>query len=103
MNLGFTNGWELGALKTALALSDSATLGVDQKKPFIAVSCSAASKSLTLGLKDGDMALVYNTGDTNAITIKNLATDTGTSLAAGKVAIVVASETANATVVTALN
>ena len=99
----YTDGLVLSDLSVKIAASDTVTLTDDQKVPHIAISCSAASKALVLGMKTGDIALVYNTGDTNAITVKNLATDTGTSLAAGKVAIVVASTTANGTVVTALN
>lgn len=103
MRVQYTDALLLSDLSTKIAASDSVTLTDDQKKPFISIAISAASKALVLGLKDGDMALVYNTGDTNAITVKNLATDTGTSLAYGKCAVVVASTTANATVVTALN
>lgn len=103
MRTQYTAALLLSDLSEKILASDSVVLTDDQKKPLIAIAISAASKSLTLGLKDGDIALVYNIGDANAITVKNLATDTGTSLAYGKVAIVVASTTANATVVTALN
>ena len=103
MRKQYTAALLLSDLSEKILASDSVVLTDDQKKPLIAIAISAASKSRTLGLKDGDIALVYNIGDANAIKVKNLATDTGTSLAYGKVAIVVASTTANATVVTALN
>ncbi len=99
----FTNGWLLRDMRTNIATAVDYTLNADEKRPYISVNATAASKSLVLGVEEGDMAIVANVGATNAITIKNLAGDTGTSLAAGKIALVVASETANATVVTALN
>lgn len=99
----YTNGWLLRDLKTNISTAVDYTLTADEKRPFISVVATAASKALTLGLDDGDIAVVANAGGTNAITIKNLAGDTGTSLAAGKIALVLASTTANTTAVTLLN
>ena len=46
---------------------------------------------------------VANIGGTNAVTVKAISGDTGTSVAAGKVAIVIASSTANASKIYVLN
>ncbi len=88
----------------SIALADSASLTAAQKAAlYIGVAVSAASKTVTLGLAEGQIAFVHNAGGTNAFTLKNVAADSGTSLAAGKVALVVGSATANASVVLALN
>lgn len=77
----------------------------DAQKNSLAVlfTCSAASKALTLGLEDGQIMFVANIGGTNAVTVKAISGDSGTSVAAGKVAIVVASKTANASKIYVLN
>ena len=46
---------------------------------------------------------VANIGGTNAVTVKAISGDTGTSVGAGKVAIVIASTTANASKIYVLN
>ncbi len=99
----YTDGWLLRDLKTNITTAVDYTLGADEKRPFISIVASAASKSLILGVDDGDMLIVANAGDTNAVTVKNLSGDTGTSVAAGKIALVVASTTANGTTCTVLN
>ncbi len=99
----FADGWDLSDLSANLTISDSAELTEEQKLPFVNVTASAASKTVTLGLKDGQTAIVTNTGGTNAFTLKNVSGDTGTSVAAGKCAIVVASTTADGSVVAVLN
>lgn len=99
----YTDGWGLGDFNTVITTADSITLKDDEKRPFICVTASAASKTVTLGLGEGDCAIVYNAGGSNAFTVKNVAGDTGTSVAAGKVALVMASLTANATAVKVLN
>ena len=103
MNWHFSDGWTLSDFAESLTLSDSAELTAEQKRPFVAFSCSAASKSLTLALEDGDCMIVANIGGTNAVTVKAIDGDTGTSVAAGKVAIVIASSTANASKIYVLN
>ena len=102
MKWHFTDGWQLADFSTVLSISDSYKLAEGEKRPFINFVCSAASKTLTLDLDEGDCAIVYNSG-TNAVTVKNVAGDTVTSVAAGKVAYVMASKTADATAVKVLN
>lgn len=99
----YSDGWDLSDLSTNLTISANASLTDEQKKPFVNVTASAASKVLTLGLGNGQTCFVTNTGGTNAFTVKNVSGDTGTSVAAGKVAIVVGSTTANGSVVAVLN
>ena len=72
-----------------LAMADDAALSAGQKDLFLRVSASAASKVITLGLDDGQFMLIANVGASNAISLKNVSGDTGTSLAAGKVALVI--------------
>lgn len=98
-----TDGWNLSDMSAVLAMTDSIALTDDQKRPFIAFTCSAASKVLTLGLANGQAAIIINTGGTNAVTVKNVSGDTGTSVAAGKCAIVIASTAANGSTVAVLN
>lgn len=88
---------------TVLALTDSYTLKADETTAVVAFACSVASKALTLGIKNGQSCLVMNTGDTNAVTVKGLNDDTGVSVGAGKIALVIGSETADATSITVLN
>ena len=95
----------LGGVISAVTLSKAVdyALTAAEKKLYIGVTATAASKTVTLGLAAGQVALVHNAGATNAFTLKNVAGDTGTSLAAGKVALVVGSDTANASVIVVLN
>ena len=97
-----------GLVKNVLAaveLTKSAnyTLADDEKVPYIGITLSAASKVVTLDLPDGTAAIVVNEGGTNAFTLKNVSGDSGTSLAAGKLAIIRASTTANGSKVYVLN
>ena len=103
MKWGFTDGWKLGDLSAVIEKADSYTLGEDEKKPFVSVSMSAASKALTLGLEVGDVMIVSNIGGSNAVTVKALDGDTGTSVAAGKVALCIGQATANASKIYVLN
>ena len=98
-----TDGWDLSDMTAKVAMSDSYALKADEKRPIIAFACSAASKTLTLGLADGQGAIIMNTGGTNAVTVKNVSGDSGTSVAAGKVALVIGSTTANGSSVAVLN
>ena len=88
----------------SIEMSVDTTL-TDAQKNTLAVlfTCSAASKALTLGLEDGQIMFVANIGGTNAVTVKAISGDTGSSVGAGKVAIVVASKTANASKIYVLN
>lgn len=103
MKWHYTDGWNLDDFSTALTISDNTTLSADQKTPFVSVSASAASKALTLGLGAGDFMIVANIGADNAITVKAISGDTGTSVAAGKVALCIGSATANASKIYVLN
>ena len=79
------------------------TLADSEKTAYIGITLSAASKTITLGLPDGAVALVVNEGGSNAFTLKNVSGDSGTSIAAGKAYLVRASTTANASKLTLLN
>ena len=103
MKWHFSDGWNLDDFSVSLDMEDDAKLTAEQKVPFVAFSCSAASKALTLALDPGDCMIVANIGGTNAVTVKAITGDTGTSVAAGKVAIVIASGTANASKIYVLN
>ena len=88
----------------SVEMSVDTTLTADQANSLaVLFTCSAASKALTLGLDDGQVMFVANIGGTNAVTVKAISGDTGTSVGAGKVAIVVASKTANASKIYVLN
>lgn len=90
--------------KTTLSKAADYTLSAAEAAvPVIGITMTAASKSAVLGLNDGQVAIVINEGATNAFTAKNLSGDTGTSIAAGKVALVIGSETANGTAAYVLN
>lgn len=87
----------------SLSKSNNYSLADDEKVAYVGVTMSAASKTVTLDLPDGVCALVVNEGGTNTFTLKNVSGDSGTSLAAGKVALVRASTTANGSKVYVLN
>ena len=95
----------LSALPEGVAITKNAnyTLAEDEKKFYIGITASAASKTITLGLPDGAVCVVVNEGGSNAFTLKNVSGDSGTSIATGKAYLVRASTTANATVLTLLN
>ena len=93
-----------GALEgVVLTKSADYALAKDEKAAYIGITMSAASKTLTLGLPDNAVCLVVNEGGTNAVTLKNVSGDTGTSLGAGKAALVRASATADGSKVYVLN
>lgn len=103
MEWKWTDGYEVGEFAKIIEKSDSYALANDEKQMFIAFSMSAASKTLTLGFPDGQMGIIYNIGGSNAVTVKNVSGDSGTSVGAGKVALVCASTTANGTKCILLN
>lgn len=72
------------------------TLESAEKVGVIALEATAASKTFTLDLPDGTAAFVANVGASNAFTLKNVSGDSGTSIATGKLYLVIASQTANA-------
>lgn len=101
---GEMKGTMAGMLKAvSLTKSNNYTLADGEKVPYIGITLSAASKTVTLDLPNGVCALVVNEGGTNAFTLKNVSGDSGTSIAAGKVALVRASTTANGSKVYVLN
>lgn len=102
MQMKFSGGWTLDDLNDHVTIAKDTELADAHKRPFLGVTASAASKTLALGLDDGDMMILVNEGDTNAFTVKNVEGDTGTSIAKGVVALVIASTTANATAVKVL-
>ena len=102
MQMKFSGGWTIDDLNYHVTIAKDTELADVHKRPFLGVTASAASKTLTLGLDDGDMMLLVNEGGTNAFTVKNVEGDTGTSIAKGVVALVIASKTADATVVKTL-
>lgn len=103
MKWQYTDGWQLDDFSKDLSISADYELKADEKVPFLSFTCSAASKSIVLGLNPGDQMIVSNIGGTNAVTVKAIKGDTGTSVAAGKVALVIASGTANASKIYVLN
>ena len=98
MQMKFSGGWTLDDLNDHISVAVDTKLADAHKRPFLGVALTAASKKVTLDLEDGDMMILVNEGS-NAFTVKNVSGDTGTSLAAGAVALVIASTTADATVV----
>lgn len=103
MKWNWSDGWNLGDLSAVVTKSDNYTLAEEEKKPFVNVTMSAASKALTLGLEVGDVMVVSNIGASNAVTVKAIAGDTGSSVAAGKVALCIGQAAANASKIYVLN
>ena len=106
----WTNGYDpsqlgksINMIATSITKDDSYALEDSEKTAFIALTASAASKTITLGLEEGECSFVANVGATNALTLKNVSGESGTSLATGKVALVIASKTANASKIYVLN
>lgn len=104
MQWKYTNGFSPDEFVTTIEMEDDTVLTDEQKDLFIAFSCSAASKVLTLGLDAGQHAILTNTGASNAVTVKNIAGDTGVSVGAGKVALAIGgTSTANTEIIKVLN
>lgn len=103
---GDVTGAHKGAVTGSLALSkaaDYALSAAEKANLVFLITLTEESKTVTLGLAAGQVAIVHNAGTTNAFTLKNVAADTGTSLAAGKTVLVIGSATANASKVIALD
>lgn len=103
MKWNYTDGWGLDDLSAYVESAVDYTLGADEKKPFVSCTFTAASKALTLGLVVGDVMFVANIGGSNAVTVKAITGDTGTSVGAGKVAICIGAASANASKIYVLN
>lgn len=103
---GNVTGMLTGGIIGGAAISkevDYALSAAELKAPAVRVTLTAGSKTVTLGLAANQIMFVLNAGDTNAFTLKNIEADTGTSLAAGKIALVIGSVTKNASTVIELN
>jgi hypothetical protein len=103
---GTITGTQKGAIIGSLALSradDYALTAAEKANLVFLITLTEASKTVTLGLSAGQVAFVHNAGPTNAFTVKNVADDAGTPLAAGKTLLVIGSATADASTVIALN
>lgn len=89
----------------AIQEADSYALSADDKlKELIKCEMTAGSKVLTLGIAENQVVIVKNVGATNAFTVKNIAGDTGTSLAATKsIMLIAGTSTANTNTVIALD
>lgn len=98
---GSHTGAILGAKVIEKAVNYSLT-AAEKASLCISLKATAGSKTFTLGLEAGQIALVYNHG-TESFTVKNVSGDTGTTLATTKLLLVVGSATANASTVVALN
>ena len=99
---GNHNGGFTGLVTLSKAV-DYALAAAEKDKQFYSITLTAASKTVTLGNTAGTWCIVHNAGGTNAFTLKNVAGDTGTSVAAGKTFFVIPGATANASIVIALN
>lgn len=102
---GNVTGTQKGAVTGSVVIekaADYALAAAEKANLFISIKATAASKVFTLGLAAGQIAMVYNHG-TETFTLKNVAGDTGTSVATTKLILVVGSATANASTVIALN
>ena len=98
-------GSQKGAILGSVAISkddDYALSAAEKANLVFSLKATAGSKTFTLGLQTGQVALVYNEG-TNTFTVKNVADDTGTSLETLKLVLIIASTTAKASKVIALN
>lgn len=89
----------------AITKADSYALSATDKANIaLSITLSVGSKTITAGLTTGQVMFVHNADTTNAFTLKNIAGDTGTSIAAGKVVMLIGgSATANTAKVIAIN
>lgn len=102
---GNVTGSQTGAIlgsKIIEKAADYALTAAEKANLAFSLKATAGSKTFTLGLAAGQIALVYNHG-TDTFTVKNVAGDTGTSLATTKLLLIIGSATANASTVIALN
>lgn len=103
MEWRYTDGYDTAEFSKTIVKEDSYALAEDEKQLFVNFEFTAASKILTLGIADGQSMIVHNIASSRAATVKNLSGDTGSSVAAGKVAIVYGSTTSDATKIVLLN
>jgi hypothetical protein len=100
--MGMLTGGIIGGAAIAKSV-DYALTAAEKANLVILITMLAGSKVVTLGLAAWQVAFVHNVGGTNAFKLKNIAEDTGTSLAAGKIVLVIGSATKDASTVIALN
>ena len=94
--LFMTNGYSQDIYGSKLTLAGDHTLTDQEKCLVVSINMTAASKTVILGVADGDAMTVINIGS-NAFTVKNIADDTGTSLDAnGMVTVIGGGDTADA-------
>lgn len=98
---GMLTGGAIGMATIEKAV-DYALVAAEKANLVISAKMTAEGKTLTLGLAAGQVAFVYNHG-TETYTVKNVAGDTGTSLATTKLLLVVGSATKDTSTVIALN
>ena len=103
MEWRYTDGYDTAEFSKTIRKDDSYALAEDEKQLFVNFEFTAASKILTLGLAEGQAMIVNNIAASRAATVKNLSGDSGTSVAAGKVALVYGSQTSDATKILVLN
>ena len=103
--MAYTFGYTGGNVDVATVISTDKDLELakGQKHGIAAITLTAASKTVTAGLGEGQYMYILNAGGSNAFTPKNVAGDTGTSIAAGKFAVIIGSKTADASIVKVLN
>jgi len=97
MGWKYSNGYSTKEFSTVMEFSDDYALTEEQKDLYLLATATAASKTLTLGLEDGQPMTVINNGATNAFTLKNLEGDDGVSVAPGEKVEVIGSTTVNGT------
>lgn len=94
--LFMTNGYSQDIYGSKLTLAGDHTLTDQEKCLVVSINMTAASKTVILGVADGDAMTVINIGS-NAFTVKNIAGDTGVSLDAdGMVTVIGGGDTADA-------
>lgn len=98
---GNVSGAILGARSVEKAV-DYALTATEKAAPFVSGKMTAENKTLTLDLAVGQMIVVCNHG-TNSFTVKNVAGDTGTVLAATKALLIVGAAANDGSTVIALN
>lgn len=87
--MAYTSNWTGGFDSQAvqLEIDDDYELKPEEQKPVVAITATAASKSVLLGLPAGETMTVINSGE-NTVTIANVESEDGTSLASGSIAFV---------------
>lgn len=87
--MAYTSNWTGGFDSQAvqLEIDDNYELKPEEQKPVVAITATAASKSVLLGLPAGETMTVINSGE-NTVSIANVESENGTSLASGSIAFV---------------